>query len=171
MKQKLMLKLNKSGYLQIDYAFALLIFLLFIYIISIKYNNYNNSVYDSTIQNQKIFMSRDICQLLISNSGLPMSWDGNISKFEMIGLKNNNNNNFLNSTKINYYNNLSNYQVISSSISKDYLIKINIIGLLSNITYLNFGGNISNNIFIDTNYICYSNLNSEIVKIEVEVLN
>lgn len=168
MKLKSRLFLNRKGYLQIDFAFAIFIFFLFFYIIYIKYDTFYISEIDSFNENKVIYSARDICNSFIHTSGYPLNWDGNGTNLKMIGIKNFNNNE-LNGTKLSYYD-LTNYFSILDSFGRDLdFIKISIDGITTNTNYLDFGnGYLSDNYY--SSYNCYSNYNSELVRVNIEVL-
>lgn len=161
-----LLNKNKIAYLQIDLAFTLLIFIMFLFVII---NMYNSKFYEQKQTNDYILVqseSEHICNLLISSSGVPNHWNQNLSTLVSIGLLDDGGIN-LSSNKLNVLNN-SNYLDLTNNWNQNYFYHINIIGLKSGIDYVDFGfDNLSNNIC--SNYICYSNYNSEIVKVDVGV--
>ena len=80
------LQLNKKAYLQLDLAFALLVFIIFFvlvygYVVSYKSeSNFNNLVFDNNVD------SENICKLLIKSEGSPQNWNLNVSEANFYGL-------------------------------------------------------------------------------------
>jgi len=157
--------LNKKGYLQIDFAFALFIFVILFYFVHsyvVEYETFQNDVYN---YNNLDSISNDLCNLLISNSGYPLNWESSIPSIKTIGLKEISSSN-LDSNKINVLNNSIYYSILDSLGLNYYNLNIKIIGITSKTNYLNFG------IWDDTKSIssvCYTNYNSELVKVIVGV--
>ncbi len=168
MNQKLnyQLKNNKFGYLQIDFAFVVFIFFSFFYIIFLLVSS---SFSDKDLEIESMINSyeaNDICNLLISNSGMPLDWENDINTIEYFGLKNISSNS-INSNKLSLFT-LDNYFILLDSIGFDRGLKIEIIGLNSNINYLNFGYNFTFDSIVSSSS-CFSRYNSEMVMVLVEV--
>lgn len=158
--------MNKTAYLQIDFAFVVLIFFIFFFTIFQLQSNANKNTISKLDLIQTKSDSFDICNLLISSSGNPTNWENNISSLNFLGLKNISSYQ-LNINKINALNQ-ANLDKIYSSLGISNILKINIIGLNSSTNYLSFGYEPENYSVVSSNS-CFSTLNGEIVKINVEV--
>lgn len=161
------LRYNNSGYLQIDLAFGLFIFIiLFIFV----YNFYAHYKADLGVDNQILELqsdAQDICFLLSKSSGLPQNWETDINNTIFFGFKNINDSK-LNLVKINQFRNDTYFTIIDKmNISANLAIRIE--GISTNTHYLSFGVLATEINPKYANYQCYSNYNSEIVKIFVEV--
>jgi len=169
MNQKLKLISSKKSYMQIDFAFAIFLFLIFFASIYSYYLSSINS-YDLTFKDSKLIaQSQDICKLLISSSGIPNNWESDISKLKTIGLLKINSS-ILDPNKISLLT-PTNYLNISDSLNIANILNIKIKGLKTNTIYLDFGFNSSNSIpKLTSKYNCYANYNNlEMAKILVEV--
>lgn len=165
MKIKSRLHSNKLGYLQIDFAFVVLIFFLFFYFIYTEQDTMNNSFKNIGDINLLIADSKDICFLLTKTSGYPDNWETNISNLNFVGLKNISSNN-LDINKISALT-TENYFLILDSLNISSYIVIDIKGLSSQTDYLNLGNSTYTNLV--SSYSCFSNYNNEQVKVNVEV--
>lgn len=167
MNQKSQLHSNKNGFLQIDFAFAVLTFFILFFISYTIYNSYLENDYDGTKNKLYLSESKDICNLLISTPGYPLNWETNLSQVVFIGLKNSSSNS-LNSSKIAVFTN-SNYLNITDKLYlSDEYVNIKVTGIKTNTSYVDFGYNLASlNDF--SSYTCYSNYNDEVVKVKVEV--
>lgn len=168
MNQKLELFSSKRGYLQIDIAFALLIFVTIFFFAYVYLSNYTDDygVYEQIILTE--VDSELICKLLINSPGKPTNWESNSNNAIFFGLKSINSNN-LTSSKISSFQTVE-YNLLREKMDFENNLGIKIIGLNSGTQYLNYGGFTSDLTgVISSNYVCYSNYNSEIVKVYVEV--
>jgi hypothetical protein len=166
MKQKSKLKSTK-GYMQIDIAFAILIFfMLFITLHTINKDNING--HEEQYQQNKLLMdARDICYQLTATSGQPNNWENSpISDSVFLGLKNKTSNK-LDKNKIIKFNSSSYYNITDKFNTSNY-INIRINGIETNNTYLNIDAKTQNKAVKRGNYVCYSNYNSEIVEVIIE---
>lgn len=166
MVKKSMLKSDKKAYLQIDLMFAILIFLLIIFVVFTFFKNYTTSSQNKLLITNLEADSRDLCYLLINSPGEPSNWEINISTLNLMGLKSITSNS-LSSSKI---NNLTsdNYLSILDKINSTGYIKINIVGLNTSTNYANFGSSGGYD-SLSSKSVCYSNYNNEMVKVLVEV--
>lgn len=168
MNQKLELFSSKKGYLQIDVAFSLLVFVTIFFFAYIYTSNY---IEDYTNYNHILLTQTDselICKLLINSPGKPINWESNSNNAIFFGLKAINSNN-LTSSKISSFQNID-YSQLKDKMYFENNLGIKITGLNSGTEYLNYGGFTSGLTgVISSNYVCYSNYNSEIVKVDVEV--
>lgn len=162
-----MLKFNKSGYLQIDFAFGLVGFLIFFILIYGLFIDYKN---DLIVENKLVELNsnaQNLCFEFINFEGSPKNWTNNLSDVNYIGLKQNDSwqldmGKFVNLTNDNYFEILNKLQIKSN-------IGINIKGIDSETEYVHFGVFPDKISVIYGNYVCYSIVNSEIVRIFVEV--
>jgi len=159
--------LNKNGFMQIDFAFAVLIFFLFFITIS--------GLYNSEISNQKKILeiseleitARDICEIIIKTSGVPMDWENDINSIKMIGLKNIENNS-LNVNKVNKFNNTYYSNFIQNTLPKEFIYYITITNLKDNLVKGNIGYEPKTNSKIGV-FNCYSNYGGNKVRVGVKV--
>ena len=157
---------SKKGYIQIDFAFALLIFTVFIIFIFNYYSSYMNQHEKMIIQNKMEITAEDLCNLLVNSQGVPRNWESNLSTLKILGLKNKSTYS-LNPSKVSRL--LSgNYLNITKNLNDEFIYGIKIVGVNTNTTYGNFGYDIDNS-KLSSEYTCYSNYNNEIVKIIVHV--
>ena len=160
---------KKKGFLQIDFAFALLIFFILFFLTYTFYNSYLENL--SEDMKSKVFTadSQDICNMLISTPGYPGNWENDISSLVFIGMKNISANYSLDSLKIAEFTSENYINITDKLYLEDEFVNIKIIGLETNTSYLNFGGELSSYSF--SLYSCYSNYNSEPVKVMVQIWN
>ncbi len=159
---------NKHGYLQIDFAFVVLIFFFLFFFIHNLHKQKVDSFEGSIILNDLQADARDICFLLSSSSGFPFNWDLDVNSTKIFGLKNLNSNN-LSLSKMQVFNISSNYFIIKDTMNYDENFNLRIIGLTSNLEYIRFGSLVE---LLDVYFaksVCYANYNSEQVKLIVEV--
>jgi len=159
---------NKNAYLQIDFAFAVLIFtLITFFILNYYFANYQEKV---NIENKNILepLTKDLCNLLINTPGVPNNWENNLSSLKSFGLKNVGNMN-LSTSKINMFTNI-NYFNITKNLNQDYIYSIKITGLQTDTNYLDFGYADNRTLIkYSSIYNCYSSYNNELVKISVGI--
>lgn len=163
---KYLIKNNKC-YMQIDFAFIILIFFTFFYIIYINFDSKYELLLDQAEFEELNLDSNYLCNLLIKSSGSPSDWNLDFQNNINLGLKNESSYS-LDSNKIASFSS-QNYFNLSDSLGLGYkYFNLNIIGLSTNTSYLNIGYPKGDTSFFG-NYVCYSNYNSEIVKVTVEV--
>lgn len=167
MNQKLELISNRKGYLQIDFAFVVLIMLLFFFLIHNMYKQKEDSYEKTILINELNADARDLCFLLSSTKGSPNNWEVDINSTFFVGLKSENFN--LSSSKIIFLNDSNNYFDIIDNLDYENKINLEIVGLESNTVYVNLGTNLDNVSVYFAKYSCYSNYNGEVVKFNVEV--
>lgn len=166
MVKKLMLKLDKRGYLQIDLMFALLIFLLIIFVSFTFFKNYVESSQNNRVVTTLEADSKDICYLLTSTPGYPINWESNLTQLKSVGLKSITSNN-LDPNKIANLTS-ANYLTILDTLNIIGYFKIDVIGLNTSTNYANLGSSGGyDSVF--SKQTCYSNYNNEVVKVLVEV--
>jgi hypothetical protein len=164
MKQKLQLNSNKA-YLQIDFAFAVLILFSFLFI---SYNIYSTYADLENRNNDYLIVSahaKDLCKILVSTPGSPNTWS-DVETADSIGLKSSINES-LSSIKINALS-TAEYFNFTDIIGINEYVEIKIIGVTSKINYLNFGYNSSAD-DISAKYSCFGFYNNETVKVLIEV--
>lgn len=167
MYHKSQLLSNKKGFLQIDFAFAILIFISVFFIFYQFYDSYNINSQKDLTSNILLSDSIDICNLLISTPGYPQNWEDNISSVVFIGMKNITSNT-LSTQKVANFTSSNYIQLIDTLKFNDTkYVNIKIIGVNNNTNYLDFGNFPAVRDF--ASYTCYSNYNGELVKIQVEV--
>lgn len=166
MSRRYKLGLIRKGYLQIDAAFAILVFfILFLFVYNLVEDS-RNSKEDMFIVNKFEADARDICRLLVLGPGMPYDWQDNISRTQFFGFKNISTNS-LSLIKMQQFNS-TNYFDIIDIFSLDSYLNIKVTGLTSSNVYLDWGYNA--NISVKSgNYICYSNCGGEMCKVSVEV--
>lgn len=168
MFQKLIYHSNKKGYLQIDFAFAVLVFFMFFFVIYSNYSSYHSNFQKSIAYSELELESRDLCFFLVNNYGNPFDWEADIFNVDFLGLRSSSNYS-LDSLKIAQFNNV-NYNLILDYFGFDDLnLHIEIKGLISNSTYLNFGISSNDLEAYSSSNSCFSNYNSEPVLVFVEV--
>lgn len=166
MKQNSTLKSTK-GYLQIDVAFAILIFFLLFLTIHSSIQSKKESNRNLIISNELEMLARDTCMIITSQPGIPNTWEhNNISETQLFGLKSTNGNE-LDTTKISRFNS-TNYFFIRNTFDENIYISIKIKGVNSQTNYLDFGINTKNTNIRSGTYNCYSLYNSEPVQLIVE---
>jgi len=160
---------KKKGFLQIDFAFVALIFFILFFMTYTFYNSYLENL--SSDMTNKIFTadSRDICNMLVSTPGFPQNWEADISTLVFIGMKNISANYSLDSLKIAEFTSENYINITDKLYLEDEFVTIKIIGLETNASYLDFGEELSSSQF--SLYSCYSNYNSEPVKVMVQIWN
>lgn len=168
MGQKSLYRLSKSGYLQIDFAFVILIFFTLFLLVHGIYKQKENSLENAFIINKLNTDARDICLILTSSSGFPSNWEADLNSSYSIGLRTINNFS-LSLTKMQFLNDSSNYYELIDYMNFEDNFNVKIVGLNSNNTYINFGSNINDVSVYFSNYVCYSYYDSEIVRVLVEV--
>lgn len=165
MKRKYKLHSNKFAYLQIDFAFSILIFFMlfiFIYYVNNDYKEMQNQEYIINLLQKD---ARDVCFLLTTQSGNPSNWEDDFLYANILGLKSDTYN-ILDTSKMNIFTN-NNYFYLIDILGIDNYLNVKIIGTQTNTTYLDFGTSNDFGTYY-ANYMCYSNYNSEIVKVIVE---
>ncbi len=157
---------KKKGYLQIDFAFAILIFILFIFFSYQYYVDFVNATENNFEVNRLNGLSRDLCSMFVLSSGKPSSWELDVSTLESVGFRESGSYN-LSLAKVAAINNSFYYDVLDNMAIDDdvYLV---VTGVESGTNYLSFGiaGDYG---VLSSSYVCYSVYNNEIVKVYVEV--
>ena len=169
MQHKLKQDSGKKAYLQIDFAFAILIFSFFILATYSYYKSYEGAQLDALEFSKLESDARDICYLLSSTPGSPNNWEESFTATQFFGLKSATQRN-LTLNKITVFNSSNYFGVIDTMGLEENFIKITIEGLQTNTSYLNWGVSGAVDSYKGTN-VCYANYNSEIVRIYVEVWN
>ena len=161
---------EKKGFLQIDFAFVALIFFILFFMTYTFYNSYLENL--SNDMENKVFTadSRDICNMLVSTPGYPENWETDISSVVFIGMKNVSANYSLDSLKIAEFTSANYINITDKLHLEDEFVTIKIIGLETNTSYLNFGEELIT-MYQFSLYSCYSNYNSEPVKVMVQIWN
>lgn len=156
----------KKGFLQIDFAFVVLIFFSIFYLV---FGLYESKLYEKEDLSDIIRIdsdSKDLCNFLISSSGSPANWHKNVSSMNYPGFKSISNNSLLNESLSAF--NSTNYFSIIDTLSLSDFMKISVVGLNTSNRYLDFGvyggdGSLS------SSSVCFSNYNGEIVSVEVSL--
>ena len=83
-----MFRLNKNAYLQIDFFYVILFFILFFTIVYSGHISYLSQY--EYVQEQKYLTTtaQDICVLLTQFEGIPSTWESDISSTSVVGLQN-----------------------------------------------------------------------------------
>lgn len=83
-----MFRLNKQGYLQIDFFFVMLFFILIFTLVYSAHTSYL-SQYDY-VQEQRYLTTtaQDICVILTQFEGIPSTWETDLSLASVVGLQN-----------------------------------------------------------------------------------
>ncbi len=155
----------KKAYLQVDYTFTILffvIFLFFIYNETSFFFNLENNLMESDLLKRN---AEDICKSFVSSPGLPKNWEYDINSAIFLGFKNISGFN-LDSNKLSYLND-ENYFFIKDLYNVDFFIKISISNISNKNNLLEFGTSpdfIKN--YYKTN--CFSVLNGSKVLVSVE---
>jgi len=164
MVQKFQYNSNKNGYLQIDFLFVLLIIMFF-------YTFYLFSIHDDVevLKNQMKYLeleleSKTICELLVSQPGLPKNWES--ATPTLIGLKNSSLNG-LSQTKIDVFFTTSNYATYHSLFETNSLLEFEL--KYFNGTVLNSVGFYDSSSTLESYSECYSFLGNELVRLGVRV--
>jgi len=158
------LKMTKNGFLQIDFAFVVLIFFLLFYLTYVFYDSYNQNLAEDLESKMMMADSIDICNLLVSTSGYPKNWENNLNTLSSLGLKNESSN-YIDPNKLSKFNSTNYFTLIDKLNLNGSYVSLKLVGLKTNNTYLNFA-----EYTLFTNYYtyqCYSNYNNEEVKLEV----
>ena len=167
MHQKLILNLDKRGYLHLDFIFAAVLFFLVFIFVFLYTNSFTESQRDIIIQNELNADARDLCFMLVSSSGMPSNWYNNISTMKFLGLRNFSDNNSLSTNALSALNS-SNYFSIVDRLNLSGYPYVNVIGIESGTTYTVFGSNKGVGSYVSYN-TCYSYYNNEFIKIIVGV--
>ena len=103
-----MFHLNNKGYLQIDFFFVMLFFILFFTLVYSAHTSYLSQY--EYIQEQRYLSAtaQDVCVLLTQYSGLPNTWESNVSLASTIGLQSTTSDQLQNS-KVDAFFNETNY--------------------------------------------------------------
>ncbi|MDA3856504.1 MAG: hypothetical protein PF569_09695 [Candidatus Woesearchaeota archaeon] len=168
MSQKLICRLNKKGYLQIDFVFAILVFFMFFFVIYSSYSSYSSNFEKTVIYSEIEIDSRDLCFFLVNTNGNPVNWELDIYNVNFLGLRSSSNYS-LDSLKIAEFNDVNYHSILDVLGLDDSNLNIMIKGLSSNSTYLNFGISSDNLGVYSSMNSCFSNYNSEPVIVFVEV--
>lgn len=157
---------DKKGFVQVDFLFAISIFFIFFYFVFSYYYDGLSSFRESSEILEFHSNSKDICYSLVSQSGIPNNWESDIDTLEFIGLKETTSKN-LSSSKIAQLTS-GNYFTVLDSLNISGFLYLKITGIDTQTNYLDFGvrDNLSNTV---SSYTCFSNYNSEPVKVFVEV--
>ena len=157
---------NKKGFLQIDFFFVTLVFLILFGIVYSAHQSYSN-YYDRVSEQQFLqITAQDICSFLISQSGNPNDWQ-NVSNTHFYGLKQTNGSS-LDEKKIDAFFNSSQYSTVVDTFG--------ITGVLYfDLSYLNASSSLhtlgsSSQTTKQSGYAqCFSTYNGDAVKLTVEV--
>jgi predicted PolB exonuclease-like 3'-5' exonuclease len=162
----------KKGVYQIDVLILVLVLIIVFYVFYVTYINYSSSAINDYNSKFEKYKSQEICAILINSFGVPKNWSS-IDNVSSLGLLNNKSS--LSDAKMNNFVN-DNYNTILSllGIPSDYILYINISNLNGSKTYVNFGydyikENKTNEVYNVEDFTCFSNYDSEIVKVFVEV--
>ena len=167
MRQKYKLDSDKKAYLQLDFAFAVLIFAFFVISTYSYFKDYESAQEDSIEISILQADSRDICYLLRNTPGEPSDWETQVGNASFLGIKDVDLQS-LNLDKMDVFNS-SNYFILQEEFGlNDSFVFISVDGLDTSTNYLTFGftGGSST---LSGSYSCYSNYNSELARIYVEV--
>ena len=167
MHHKSKLDSDKKAYLQIDFAFAVLIFTFFAVTTYSYYKDYDSAQSEVLIINEFEANARDLCYLFINTPGSPINWESNFNQTNSFGFKDLNSKNLSNS-KFTILNQELYFDMIKKMDLNSTFVWVKIIGLETDTDYLTLG---DRGLYdsINANYQCYSKYNSEIVKVFVEV--
>lgn len=157
---------DKKAYVQIDFTFAVFIFFIVFTSVYTIYKAYENSFDDTLVLTELQGDSRDLCFLLIRSSGSPNNWTSDIENSNFYGWKNINDSS-LNATNIGAFNS-SSYFTILDSLNLSGFLYLDLTGMQTNTTYLEFGTVNEVGTFFST-YSCYGHYNDEVVRLIVEV--
>jgi hypothetical protein len=157
---------NKKGYIQIDFAFAALIFFFFAFLIYDFYSDAYNAKVDVYSENSVHYLSADLCKFLTKSKGSPENWHEDFTNSNFIGLVQNDNN--LSIEKVNFLKTQNYFRIYDSlGMNRYFYLKIDDFNNPST-NYLEIG-NTSGYDSIGQKSVCYSNLNDTPVTISVEV--
>lgn len=168
MKVKSVYHLNNKGYVQLDFSFAVLIFVTLLISFYFIYDSYQKNLNDNYEFTKLDSDSKDLCFFLISNTGNPINWNDDINNSLYIGFKNTNSSS-LNSSKISSISNSNYLDIISKLNLNHYSLYISLTGVTSNTRYFIFGVSSNNLATYKSSYSCFTNYNSEISIMEVEI--
>lgn len=159
---------KKKAGIQIDFAFSIFIFLFFFIIFYSFYSNSYLSQKNSLVSSDLNAISGDICEILVSSSGMPYDWESDLDTIGFAALKSNVNNS-LDSGKLMSFSDENYWNIVNSYNLEGYNLNIDVVGLNSGIEYLNFGADVEEYHVRFSNSVCFSNYGGEIVKVKVEV--
>ena len=165
MNLKFQSNLNKKGYLQIDFIFAIFIFFVIFFMLFTTFSSQKESIKNTYDINRVKFLAKDFCYSLTSSMGYPSNWETNLSSLQYIGLLNSSN--LLDSSKLSTFTNGSNYFTILDELNVDIFLYAQIKGLESNTVYGTFGAQ-SGIDSVSSTYTCYGEYLGEPTKILVE---
>ena len=159
---------NKCGYLQIDFAFAVLVFIMFFFVVFSIFNSQSSNYKKSSIYAEINVEASDLCFFLVNNYGYPTNWENDILTADYVGLRSLSNFS-LDAAKIAEFNSF-NYNLILDDLGFDDVnLYINIYGMVSDSTYLDFGVASEDLKAYVSSTSCFSNFNGEPVVVFVEV--
>ena len=158
---------SKKGYLEIDFSIAIFLFIILLISMFLLYDS-SRELESNKLEIVKLNAeARDICSLLINSPGIPNDYEDDVGSLIQPGLREINSQN-LSQNKLSVFNNDSLYFGFIERIDFDYFLSVDVIGVASGTSYSSFG--VTSGVeSIYSKYICYSNYNSEIVKVVVEV--
>lgn len=162
------ISLSNKAYLQIDFAFAVLVFILVFFIFFSDFSNFSKSqnLEIEVIKHQAL--ANDICYLLTSTKGFPNNWNLNPTTASFYGLLNSTINKTIDPIKTNIYFQEDNYFLIQEKLQTSYLFSINLINISDSSIIYSLGSS-SNFPNIIQSSSCYSNYLGSTVLIFVEV--
>lgn len=167
MNQRFLLHSNKA-YLQLDFAFALLIFLLLVFSFLSVYSNFEEDQINQIELVKHQSLANDFCFILSSTPGSPSNWYLNPTNLNFIGLLENSSSSQISPTKLSFLLNQSNFLLISDLLNFEYFVNLKIYNLTDNSL---IGSTLSTPLV--SNFLsssrCYSNYNNTPVSLLVEV--
>lgn len=162
---KSMSLLNKSGYVHIDFAFAITFFFIFFYTVYTIHMQGLYAIKDS--KNQVLYLSqaRDICYILNSYEGKPSNWQLSPASMQVLGLKNETSG-LISMAKVSKLDNSIYFQILDGYDLEDH-VYIEVKDLVSNVVYSSVGTKSSKSQFAE--YHCYGTSPTSVVDIGVRV--
>lgn len=165
---KTLLKLNSTkGYLQIDFAFALFIFVTILFSFFFVYGDFEEKLeLEKNIIKHKS-LSNDLCFLLSNTQGIPQNWTKDVNSTIMYGLYDKNLSQ-ISHEKYTLFANSSNYYKIQEVFNTTLLYTIKLYNSSSNTLISKFGSTPQYTKILEISR-CYSIYNNTPVYMQVEV--
>lgn len=162
------LRLNSTkAYLQIDFAFAIFIFVTILFSFFFVYGNFEEKleVEKNIIQHKSL--SNDLCFLLSNTQGIPINWTQDINNTIQYGLYDKNLKQ-ISHEKYSLFANSSNYYKIQNTFNTSLFYTIKIFNSSSNNLMTRFGSTPDFPDFLEVSR-CYSIYNDTPAYMQVEV--
>jgi hypothetical protein len=169
MNQKLKSHLSKKkAYMQIDYAFTIVFFLIFLFFIINDISSKGVNSNEDIKRFEKDKLSQDICSILTKTSGHPNNWYLNIEDSSFIGLKKVNGSD-LDINKLSVLNNNNYFNITDKLNLKENYLQIKLYYLSNFTVYYSDFGKSPISLKKSSKSICYTKINSQEILFEVEV--